>query len=216
MLTSEIPFEKTPDGIYLLDVGAASFRLILGLLKGTILVESLRINDVELGLLKSTVDYLMLENLKGQLDDTLSMKEQQMKDIKEAHQKELNAKDQLVKDIKEVHEKELKAKDQAHEREINQRDLQLKQLKLSSDRAYNDLETIKGTWEKLKGVRRFIYNCADHLQNTKVLVIGGYIIDKKLCCSICRTSSSLQECFYTNESQYREDVNMICNKLEEK
>ena len=138
MLTSEIPFEKTPDGIYLLDVDAASFRLILGLLKGTILVESLRINDVELGLLKATVDYLMLENLKGQLDDTLSMKEQQMKDIKETHQKELDAKDQLVNGIKEAHQKELnakeqlvkdiKAKDQDHEREINQRYRRLKEL----------------------------------------------------------------------------------------
>lgn len=42
MITSEVPFEKTSDGIYLLDVDAPSFRLIL---KGTILVENLKISE---------------------------------------------------------------------------------------------------------------------------------------------------------------------------
>ena len=70
ILSSEIPWKKTSDnGQYFLDVDPTSFRIVLGILKGTfdISTDALSLSRPELALLKSTSRYLMLDDIYEEL-----------------------------------------------------------------------------------------------------------------------------------------------------
>ena len=67
ILSSEIPWKKTSDnGQYFLDVDTTSFRIVLGILKGTfdISTDALSLSRPELALLKSTARLNAISTLR--------------------------------------------------------------------------------------------------------------------------------------------------------
>lgn len=70
ILSSEIPWEKSSDnGQYFLDVDPASFRIVLGILKGTFNIsqDARTLSRPDLALLKSATRYLMLDEVHKEL-----------------------------------------------------------------------------------------------------------------------------------------------------
>ena len=108
ILSSEIPWEKTSDnGQYFLDVDPASFRIVLGILKGTFNIsqDAPTLSRPELALLKSATRYLMLDDVHKELQgfETCMVEEfnaalRKKDEVIAARDEELRKREEMVKE----------------------------------------------------------------------------------------------------------------------
>lgn len=166
IVTSDVPFERTQEGAYILDVDADSFRVILSILKGRRKVKDLKMNDIELGLLKSTADYLMLRGLKEALEAIVTARQEKIDDLN-------NKISILDKEINDLKTQYAEKDDQAEE-------------------AYRFMKTLKGMQCSIFECMHYPvkYHSGNYCHSKSLVIGDGFKVkkegeEKKLVCMAC-------------------------------
>ena len=108
MLTSEVPWTKTGDGQWYVDVDPTSFRIILSILNGVVDLtggDGDKLSDVDLLLLQATARYLMLDSVVQKAE---TVKTGHTKVVSEM-QEEIVALKEKVKKLEQIEAEEIVA-----------------------------------------------------------------------------------------------------------